>query len=231
MTLCKLFFSALLLSSATSFGAQAAISPNQTKVVYFTLQKQDYFETKVKPLFQSKSESCKNCEIVNLTPYTKEGEVDMPALVKSIQEMPESASFALIDFNLKTNEENKALVEALNKKTAAGFVVIASAGAPQKTTDPSSPLSRTVLGQVQGALIIGELSERDRLMPSGFYGPEMLTAVRPPKDMIGQGFGPLLFASSLAGKWNKRSSTEWVDYFKTKKQKSRKIWLDLDDLF
>jgi len=230
MTLCKLIFSALLLGSATCLAAEAAISQNQTKVVYYTLQNKEYFETKVKPLFAAQASGCKSCEIVNMTPYKEDGQVDLAALAKSIEELPETTSFALMDFNLKSSDENKALIETLNKKTAAGFVVVASAGAP-KSSEASSPLSRTVFGQVQGALIIGELSERDRLMPTGFYGPEMLTAVRPPKDMMGQGFGPLIFASNLAEKWNKRTSTEWVDYFKTKKLKSRKIWLDLNDLF
>jgi len=230
MTLCKLIFSAILLGTVSSFAAEAAINQGQTKVLYYSLQGKEFFETKVKPVFQAQSDNCKSCEIINMTPYKEDGKVDEAALVKSLEVLPEGSSFALMDFNLKANDENKALIEMLNKKTAAGFVIVASAGAP-KSTEASSPLSRTVLGQVHGALIIGELSERDRLMPTGFYGPEMLTAVRPPKDMIGQGFGPLIFASNLAEKWNKRSSTEWVDYFKTKKLKSRKIWLDMNDLF
>lgn len=220
----------LVLASCGATWAQAALPPTKTTVIYFGQQKAEDFELKVKPVFEEKVRPCKSCEIVNFTPYTKEGEVDMEALRERVDSMPAGASFVFFDFNMKVSDANKDLVELLNKKADSGLVVVGTAGAP-KTTEASGPLSRTVLGQVHGALIIGELAERDRLMPTGFYGPEMLTALRPPKDMMGQGFSPLLFAAALAENWQKRTSSEWVEYFKTKKMKSRKIWLDMGDLF
>jgi hypothetical protein len=210
--------------------AQAAVPSGKTTVIYFGSQGQEYFDKTVKPTFENNFGSCKNCEIVNNTPYTKEGAVDYTALKERIENLPTNASLVFFDFNFKVNDQNKDLVDALNKKSSSGILIVASAGTP-KAAESSSPLSRTVLGQVHGAVIIGELTERDALMPLGFYGPEMLTALRPPKDMIGKGLTPLIFVSHLAYKWPKRSSQEWSDYFKTKKMKSRKIWLDLDDLF
>ncbi len=208
----------------------AAVPSAKTLVVYFGQQKAEDFELKVKPLFIEKVQPCKTCELVNFTPYTKEGAVDMAGLAERIESLPAGTSFVYFDFNLKVNEQTKALVELLNKKAESGLVVVGTAGAPPPE-EASGPLSRTLLGQIQGALIIGELAERDRLMPTGFYGPEMLTAVRPPKEIMGQGFGPLIFAAALAENWQKRSGTEWVEYLRTKKMKTRKLWLDLSDMF
>lgn len=220
----------LILASCGATWAQAALPSTKTTVIYFGQQKAEDFELKVKPMFEEKSRPCKSCEIVNFTPYTKEGAVDMAALLERVESLPVGTSFVFFDFNMKVTDANKELVESLNKKADSGLVVVGTAGAP-KMAEASGPLSRTVLGQIHGALIIGELAEKDRLMPTGFYGPEMLTALRPPKEMLGQGYSPLLFAAALAEKWQKRSSSEWVEYFKNKKMKSRKIWLDMNDMF
>lgn len=208
--------------------ANASVPSGKTTVVYFGLQNQEDFDKKVKPVFDS--QSCKNCELVNYTPYTKEGAVDFPALQERVESLPETTSFVFFDFNMKVNDHNKDLVDALNKKADKGLVVVGSAGVP-KANETSSPLSRTVLGQVHNSLIIGELGEKDRLMPTGFYGPEMLTAIRPPKDKIGQGYAPLIFAANLAEHWQKHSGPEWTEHFKAKKSKSRKLWLDMSDMF
>lgn len=219
----------LVLGSCLATSVQAAV-PSKTTVVYFGVLKAEEFELKIKPLFADNVGRCKSCEIVNYTPYNKDGSVDVEALQKKVTSLPEQVSFVYFDFNMRVNDDNKQLVSTLNDKVDSGLVVVGTAGVPQ-ATEASGPLSRTVLGQTHGALIIGELSERDRLMPSGFYGPEMLTALRPPRGQNGQGFSPLIFAANLAENWQKRSSTEWVSHFKTKKEKSRKIWLDLNDLF
>ena len=218
-------FLGLLCGSADAHGA---IPSGKTTVFYFGQQSQDDFEKKVKPVFSS--QPCKNCELVNATPYTKEGAVDMAALHEKLANLPDNASFVFFDFNMKVTDQNKNLVDILNQKADKGLLVVGSAGAP-KSNESSGPLSRTLLGQVKNALIIGELGERDRLAPSAFYGPEMLTALRPPKDKMGQGYSPLLFAAALADHWPKRDSQEWSEFFKKKKAKTRKIWLELGDLF
>lgn len=208
--------------------ALASVPLRKTTVIYFGQQSPEDFDKKIKPVFMSVS--CKTCEIINSTPYTKEGQLDIHALKERVDSLPEEISFVFFDFNLKFTDEYKELVETLNRKVEKGLVVVGSAGSP-KASDSSSPLSRTVLGHVNSALIIGELGDRDRLMPTAFYGPEMLTAIRPPKDKIGQGYSPLIFAANLAEHWQKRPAQEWTNYLKKKKASSRKIWLDMNDLF
>lgn len=210
--------------------AQASVTTAKTTVGYFGQVPAAEFESKIKPVFEANSRRCKNCELVNLTPYSPTGEIDLKALSEKIETVPTEVSFVFFDFNTRATEQNKKWVEALNKKSAEGLLVVGTAGAPI-APESSGPLSRTVLGQVHGSFIVGELTDRDRLTPSGFYGPEMLTALRGPKDLLGQGYVPLIFAANLAENWHKRSSQEWSEHFKTKKIKTRKIWLSLNDLF
>ena len=94
------------------------------------------------------------------------------------------------------------------------------------------PLSRTVNGQVPDIVIIGELTEKERLLARSYFGPEMLTALKPPKDYVGQGYSSLFFVSKLATSWNRKSaSADWLSSFKSTKSRSRKIWPDLGDFF
>ena len=93
----------------------------------------------------------------------------------------------------------------------------------------SAPLSITLAGKVNHALIIGELGERDRLWGASFYGPEMYTAIRPAKDRIGQAGAPAQFAARFVSVLGKQS--DWLQYLQAKKQTNRKIWLELSDCF
>lgn len=231
-TLKRIFLAvAVTVLSCGATWAQVALSSSKTIVIYFGQKKAEEFELKIKPVFAGSVKNCKNCEILNYTPYDEEGAVNMEALAERLETLPAGTSFVLLDFNLKSNESNKGLVEILNKKADSGMVIVGAAGAPGPN-EVSSPLSRTVLGQVHGAVIIGELGERDRLFPVvGFYGPEMLTAIRPPRDLMAQGYSPLIFSANLASNWQKRTSSQWVEHFRSQKMKTRKLWLDLSDLF
>lgn len=222
-------FFLVFMSWGVAKSANAALPTAKVSVVYFGLVTSEEFESKIKPVFQQNANACKSCELVNFTPYKEDGKVDMEALLTKIESVPSDMKLIFFDFNIKANDQNKALVEALNKKAGTGTVVVAAAGSPP-SKESSSPLSRTVFGQVHDAVIIGELGDRERLQPTGFYGPEMLTAIRAPKEM-GEGYSATIFVANLAENWPKRSPQDWVEHFKNKKLKSRKLWMGLNDLF
>jgi hypothetical protein len=117
----------------------------------------------------------------------------------------------------------------LSEKITSGKLVLASTG-QALAGEPGSPLSRTIMGQTKDAIIIGETTGRERMLPQSFFGPEMLTAINAPKEHEGKGVSPLYFAAKWAGVWSKRTPAEWLAHFKTKKMKSRKIFLDANDL-
>ena len=135
-----------------------------------------------------------------------------------------------VQWNAKLTDETRPVLETLKKVTQDGWIVIGSAGLAQHE-EPTLALNKTVLGQAAGVIIIGDLAEKERLLTKSYFGPEMLTALRPPDTYIGQGWSSLFFASKLATNWNKRQSKEWLAHFHTTKSKVRRIWPSLDDFF
>lgn len=218
---------AILVSTIVLFSAFASAAPAKVVIGYFTKEAPAGFETKIKPIFGRFAGDC-SCELRNLTPYNGKGEFDPSKLSAVLSSIPEDVSFLFFDWNERSSEQNREFVDALSDSVVKGRLVIASAGVPP-TNEGSCPLSKTLMGQVNDSLIIGELAERDRLLPKCYFGPEILAAVRPPKDLMGQGYAPLLFSAKLAAIWNKRKPAEWMSHFKRVKANSKKIWPDLED--
>ena len=216
-----------IISFAFIFYAPMALASLQ--VAYFQKENKDRFTQKVKPAFDS-SKTCKECELVDLTPYKDDGSYDEKGMQEQIEKVDAQYPLLFFDWNEKKTEKNKALGDLMNKKVAQGAVVLFSAGAPQ-ASEPTVALNQTIAGQVAESIIVGEMLERERLLPHLFYGPEMLTAVKPPREYLGQGLGPVFFASRWASSWNKKKPQEWVSYLKIKKSKAKKMWMDIEDFF
>ncbi|MGZ3742519.1 MAG: hypothetical protein ACXVB1_06995 [Pseudobdellovibrionaceae bacterium] len=205
-----------------------AMAEDKVVIGYFSTENQENFEKNVKPTFERLNGNCKKCEIVNLTPYDEKGSYSEKDLLEKMKTSQDIA-FYFFSWNKKATDKNKDLLSALSEKIESGKLVIAATGQAAEG-EPVLPLSRTLMGQVKDAIIIGEIIGNERMVPQSYYGPEMLTAIRAPKDIASQGAGPLYFIARLANSWGKRKPTEWLEHFKTKKAKSRKIWLDVDDL-
>jgi hypothetical protein len=188
------------------------------------------FESKVLPWLKTQLSGCKNCEIRNLSAYDEEGNFDVSKISEQIETAKSSISFLFLSWNEKVSDKTQEFLTTLKKASAEGVIVVGPAGLP-KENEASAPLSRTILGQVPNALIIGELGEKDRLIAASYFGPEMLTAIRPTKDLIGQGYSPALFAVKFASQFSRKSPADWMSHIKSKKASNRKIWLGLDDIF
>ena len=220
--LCSLF----VVSSALAAGGQ-----QKTIVGFFTTESQQYFETKILPFFAEQTRGCGGCEVRNLTPYKSDGTFDEEVFAKRLEQVPGDVAFLYFDFNLRHSEKTNSLIESLNRKKKQGQLIVASAGMP-RPQESSSPLSRTLFGKVQDVLIIGELTDRDRLLPMSFFGPEMLTAIRSPKSAdFRPGSSSLVFAARLAKEWHRKSADEWVDHFREKKNNTKRLWPDVNEFF
>lgn len=200
-------------------------------VGYFSKEPAAVFESRIKPFFEEQvRKRCSDCQIRNLTPFLPSGEVDEPSLRILVSSLPSDVSFLFFDWNERAQGSHADLILALSKASGEGMVIVASAGVPV-VPDGTCPLTQTLFGKVPGAIILGELEERDRLRAQCYYGPEMLTAVRPPKAVLGQGLGPTYFVAQLASHWNRRDSNEWVGYLKARKAKTKKIWAEMEEFF
>ncbi len=218
------------LSIFTGWPASSA----QAKVAYFGHRGTQHFQSQVKPLFSAHSK-CSQCAVEDFSAFdeksfteqsTSQREINLLAKMKTV-----GSGFDVVyfDFNLRNSEGLNPHRELLQSWFKSGKILIANAGVAGEN-EPTLPLSRTFLGSVKGVILLGELMERDRLLTRSFYGPEMLTALRPSKEQLRQGVMPWIFASTMTGVAQKKSNETWVSEFENKKRGTRKLWLDLDDL-
>ncbi|MBK9321720.1 MAG: hypothetical protein IPM97_01985 [Bdellovibrionaceae bacterium] len=208
---------------------QPAVAESKVVVGYFSTETIDHFEKNVKPLFEEFKGACTACEIVNLTPYDDKGVYSEKDLLEKIKNDSSDVVFYLFDWNKVVKDQNRAFSASLSEKISKGKLILATTGhaAPGEA---GAPLSRTVFGQTKDAIIIGEITGRERLLPQSYFGPEMLTALSVPKEHEGKGVSPLYFAARWAAVWMKKSPSDWLTHFKEKKVKNRKIFLSINDL-
>jgi hypothetical protein len=226
----RLFAFSLLFSITATVSVNAlAVDDGKVVIGYFSTEKQEDFEKKIKPVFEQLKGSCKNCELMNLTPYDDKGNYSEKDLLEKVKNPPVEMAFYFFSWNKKATDQSHDLIQVLSDKVDSGKLVIAPAG-HAADGEPGLSLSRTIMGQSKDVIIIGEITGNERILPQSYFGPEMMTAIRAPKEFQGQGYSPLYFATRLAAVWSKRKPAEWLQHFKTKKIKSRKIWLDADDL-
>ncbi|MEK6773444.1 MAG: hypothetical protein AABY64_05860 [Bdellovibrionota bacterium] len=213
-----------LLSEAATDASQPSV-----QVAYFHKLKKEKFTNQIKSYFDQ-NKSCKSCELIDRTPYKESGDVDESKLANEISTLGPEFQIIFINWNEKASESNQQLIEALAKKSVQGALILFTAGAPLND-EPTIALNKTIAGQIPEAVIVGEMTERERLLPNLFYGPEMLTAIKLSKEFSGQGLAPVYFVSKWVSQWFKRKPTEWVSFMKLKKNKVRKLWLGIEDFF
>jgi hypothetical protein len=217
-----------ICASAEISGAQK-LDSKLGKVAFIGNVTKADFEAKVLPFYRTVAH-CDKCEIVNLTPYSENSEVDFEKLWTTVLSVPGEYSIIYLHWNEPTNQKSEALIDQINDKLTQNVVMVGYAGQP-RSAGPTIPLNKTILGQIHQALIVGELTERERLLPQLFWGPEMITAVKPPLAYLEQGLSPLLFVSTLAKKIHLRKSQDWPDHLRLRKSKNKKLWPDINDLF
>ncbi len=218
-----------LVSSVMVHASTRADANNQTIVGVISGVDKAVYESKLDPLLKEQLRNCGLCSVRNFTPYDAQGKVDTHQIASALEQARSSSSFIFLNWNEKA-EGNSDIVDGLKKITTAGVVVIASAGAAQENQNVL-PLGRTVVGQVPGVVIIGELMEKESLLTKSYFGPQMLTALKPPKEYVGQGVSSLFFVSKLATHWSRKSGSEWLNHFQTTKAKTRRLWPEVDDFF
>jgi hypothetical protein len=225
-------------STAPSAGVSGAVSdapvltaPGKITVGIVSAESREDFDSKIAPFFKDQWSKCGNCELKNLSTYDDKGKFNEKAILSQIQASPLGVTFLFFNVNWRFKAEDYgSLVEALKKITTTGTLVVGSTGYP-KEGESSAPITRTVLGQIPDMVLVGEMNERERLLTTSFFGPEMLTAVKPPKDLIGKGLGPSYFVAKLAQNYSRRLPQDWLIHFRTQKLKSRKIWPAVEDFF
>ncbi|MES3036795.1 MAG: hypothetical protein V4736_02725 [Bdellovibrionota bacterium] len=221
-------FTICWLGLFTQFNAQAAWATGKTKVGVISKLSQADFQKNLAPTFESK---CTQCEIVNLTAYDSNGNALKEKIWPTLNTALDEYAIVMVDYNEKLTPENQGIAQEISKKLVGDKLLIASTG-ESSPGEPTWPLKKSFMGHVPQALIIGQLTERERLLPSLFYGPEMLTALRLPRDMEEKGMGAAhFFLARFLGVFKQREPQEWVSYLRNLRANHRKLWPDLGDFF
>ena len=222
----------LLVTLGVGSELRAVQEPQSKKPVVlavFDNSSRAQYDVRLAPWFAKELASCSNdCQVINYTPYDSEGAFNQKEMNAQLSKALDQSSIILITFNEPLSSQNQVWADKIKQALDKGIVVIGAAGVP-KENQPSGPLKKTFLAQASDVLVIGELGERERLLPTSYFGPEMYTAIRSPRDVSEIGIAPAFFATRLAKNFDSRS--DWSNYFKEKKLKTKKIWIDLDDIF
>lgn len=220
-----------ILPICVAFAVQASPIPEKTVVlgVVESLSKQE-FETSYLPLLKEQMSACKTCEVKNYSPYNDKGEFDPGQLRSRIEQAGKESKVLLLGYNTRMNSELSPVVETIKKVIQEGLMVVADVGVANPEED-GAPIAKTLMGQIPEVVLLGEVNERERLIANSYFGPQMLTAVRPPRDHIGKGYGSIFFVSRLVQSYHRRSVSEWRDHFHSVKSKSRRIWPPVEDFF
>lgn len=228
----KIVFGIILISLAQPVWAATQNSANKnTQIAVITAVSASDFEAQVLPFFQEQLKRCNKCEVKNITPYKPDGSLDLGQFPAVISQAKSSVSFLYLHWNARFNEDTKPVVESLKAAVAEGFVVIGAAGMAA-AQEPTLALNKTVLGNVPGLVIIGDLEGRERLPQKSFFGPEMLTAIKAPDEYFGKNLGSAIFAGRLATDFGRRSSgRDWMNHFQYTKSKTRQIWPRIEEFF
>lgn len=219
-------------SVATTVTVMASTESKMTKPVIVSViddRSQGEFTTTVDVLFKNQVGGCKWCEIKNRSPYDKNGQFDRANLAQQIKVSSQDSALIYLSWNERVAADTQEITDAIKEAISKGVMVVGDAGV-SRPNEPTHNLARTVLGQIPDVLIVGELVEKERLLTDSYFGPEMLTALRTPKEYWGQNLAGAYFASRLVENINKRSATDWLAHFKSAKAKSRKLWPSVEDL-
>lgn len=216
--------------TTTTTAPSASVKKDQVTVGIVDDESKAVFDEKILPFIKEQASPCARCEFVNFSPYDKDGAFVESKLIDSLKTAAAKSSFIFISWNRPMASDQQKIVDTLKRMVKDGALIVATAGTAHM--DQSTlPLGKTVLGQIPEIVIIGEMRERERLLQQSFYGPEMLTAIRPPKGIEEAGYSPALFAGKLAQNFHKKTAQEWLAHFRDTKAKSRKMWPDVNDFF
>lgn len=188
------------------------------------------FESQRLVSMQGKIQSCKGCQIENITPYDNEGKFDAKRVGEALTSTDLKGSIIVVNWNRGSTKQDQALLDHLKKSIQEGLILIASAGRPAEG-EPILPLGKTLWGQVPDIILVGELQEKEKLVAGTYFGPEMLTALGPRDLVMGEGAGALAFSVKMLPVVSQKKGSEWVPFLKEKRAKHRRLWPTLNDFF
>jgi len=172
----------------------------------------------------------KNVVYVDFSIFDSNGLLDLKAIEGKFETFAKSVNLLYLDFNQPMRMDLQSLANTIQDSVRGQTLIVANTGL-SSNVNTTLQIRGTLFGKVNGLILIGEMDQRERLIPGSYFGPEMLTAIKPPRQWEWPGSAALLFLSHLGSQWYSKSAIDWKIHFAKAKSATKRLWLGLDELF
>ncbi len=204
----------------------SVIGYSKTKLAVIESHEAHPHRKQIEELFKSKLDPAVDVRYINF--YEANGDLTEATALKALDDA-KSADVIHLSWNLPDEPAFSKIKKRL-QQLAGKKILIAAAGAPSGR-ELSAPLSKTVMGQVPDAFVIGELTKKARPAINSYYGEPLFTALQAPEGHLGSSFSSVLFTVSLVNAVEKDPTKKnWKKHLRARKSSSLKAFPDLKDL-
>jgi hypothetical protein len=214
-----LFF--ILIFTAPFLGAVAfGASARQPMICLLDTGKLHQHGRNLEKLFRKELKPCPDCRFEPRSIYEADGRLNEKTFLRELDRAAGRCDLVHLSWNLPAEEKFSKVIEKLNS-LARQKIVIAASG--ESETGAPVPLSKTVMGQVKEAFLIGELDSQKKLPRAAYYGPELLSAWPAPQGFPGSSFSSVLLTTAWAKAMAKHpeiTPTEWKSRVRAAKARS-----------
>lgn len=176
----------------------ASLSGAHTHIALFDSSLKTTHGKSVNSYLKEKIKNCRTCEILHFDFFDSNGKVDVKKMESLILGLPKSVKIIHFSWNVPFTEKYKEVVRILNQKISENVKVVAAAGESQDPFEIALPVKQTVMGQVSGAILVGELNSKGRLSNSSYFGPEIKISHPTIPGQPGSSFTSLIETAKLA---------------------------------
>ncbi len=186
-------------------------------------------EKQVTQIIRDGLKSCAGCTIKSFPIYDLKGDFSVEKMLTQIKKATKTCSVINLSWNMLLDSTLESVRNELTSTVKSGVLVVAASGEPD-SKEGSRLLSSTVMGRVDGAILIGELDKKGKLPIEAYYGPELLTALNPPEGKLGSSFAAALFSARLMKAVRAKEKIS-LEVLQERKKKSFEMYPNLDTLF
>ena len=176
----------------------ASLCGAQTHIALFDSSLKTAHGKSVHNFLKEKLKTCQSCELLHFDFFDSNGKVNVKKMESHILGLPKNIKIIHLSWNIPFSEKYKEVVRLLNQKIAENVKVVAAAGESQDPFEIALPVKETVMGQISGAILVGELNSKGRLSNSSYFGPEIKISHPTIPGHPGSSFTSLLETAKLA---------------------------------
>ena len=230
-SLLKFLIIGVVLCGPFLFSFQAAAETRSVRVAVFDAPGFHTHSKQVMALLKEHSQKCLKCTYELIPIYSANGDLDVPGFVNSLKKIKAEYQLIHLSWNMRMEPRLEPILAELNRLSKNGIAIVAASGETSESGQVALPVEQTIMGQVRGAILIGELDHRKKLPMSAYFGSSIFTAFPPSKNLKGSSFTAPVFTAQWATNFYQRNLKQWQDHFEDRKKKSFSMWPSLGELF